>query len=144
MTTITKHSVQLVMLLIDTSVWIDIFRDRTGATKANLAALIGEQDFALTRLIQVELLQGSRNEQEWSLLQSYLEGQTYLELNMNAWEAAARIFYDLRRQGLTVRSTIDCCIAQAAIDHQAVLIHNDRDFEAIAQVRSLQHLRFHA
>jgi predicted nucleic acid-binding protein len=63
---------------------------------------------------------------------------------MNAWEAAARIFYDLRRQGLTVRSTIDCCIAQAAIDHQAVLIHNDRDFEAIAQVRSLQHLRFYA
>jgi predicted nucleic acid-binding protein len=44
------------MLLIDTSVWIDIFRDRTGATKANLADLIGKQDFALTRLIQVELL----------------------------------------------------------------------------------------
>jgi predicted nucleic acid-binding protein len=144
MTTTTKRYVRLVMLLIDTSVWIDVFRDRTGATKANLAALIGEQDFALTRLIQVELLQGSRNEQEWSLLQSYLEGQTYLELNVNDWEAAARIFYDLRRQGLTVRSTIDCCIAQAAIDHQAVLIHNDRDFEAIAQVRSLQHLRFYA
>jgi predicted nucleic acid-binding protein len=144
MTTTIKRFVRLVMLLIDTSVWIDVFRDRTGETKVHLAALIGEQDFALTRLIQVELLQGSRNEQEWSLLQSYLEGQTYLELNVNAWEAAARIFYDLRRQGLTVRSTIDCCIAQAAIDHQAMLIHNDRDFEAIAQVRSLLHLRFHA
>jgi predicted nucleic acid-binding protein len=144
MITTTKRFVLLVMLLIDTSVWIDVFRDRTGETKVHLAALIGEQDFALTRLIQIELLQGSRNEQEWSLLQSYLEGQTYLELNVNAWEAVARIFYDLRRQGLTVRSTINCCIAQAAIDHQAVLIHNDRDFEAIAQVRSLQHLRFHA
>lgn len=144
MITTTKRSVLIVMLLIDTSVWIDVFRDRTGETKAHLAALIDEQDFALTRLIQVELLQGSRNEQEWSLLQSYLEGQTYLELKANAWEAVARIFYDLKRQGLTVRSTIDCCIAQAAIDHQAVLIHNDRDFEAIAQVRSLQHLRFHA
>jgi predicted nucleic acid-binding protein len=144
MITTTKRSVQLVMLLIDTSVWIDVFRDRTGKTKVHLAALIGEQDFALTRLIQVELLQGSRNEQEWSLLQSYLEGQIYLELNVNAWEAVARIFYDLRRQGLTVRSTIDCCIAQAAIDHQAMLIHNDRDFEAIAQVRSLQNLQFHA
>jgi predicted nucleic acid-binding protein len=144
MITTTKRFVLIVMLLIDTSVWIDVFRDRTGKTKVHLAVLIGEQDFALTRLIQVELLQGSRNEQEWSLPQSYLEGQIYLELNVNAWEAVARIFYDLRRQGLTVCSTIDCCIAQAAIDHQAMLIHNDRDFEAIAQVRSLQHLRFHA
>lgn len=80
MITTTKRSVLIVMLLIDTSVWIDVFRDRTGETKAHLAPLIGEQDFALIRLIQVELLQGSRNEQEWSLLQSYLEGQTYLGL----------------------------------------------------------------
>jgi hypothetical protein len=58
------------------------------------------------------------------------------------WQAAARIFYDLRRQGLTVRSPIDCCIAQASLENDLILIHNDRDFETIAQVRSLQHLRF--
>jgi hypothetical protein len=36
----TKRSVQLVMLLIDTSVWIDVFRDRTGETKAHLVLCI--------------------------------------------------------------------------------------------------------
>ncbi|WP_410503742.1 hypothetical protein [Leptolyngbya sp. 7M] len=41
-----------------------------------------------------------------------------------------------------VRSPIDCCIAQAALEHDLLLIHNDRDFETIAQVRSLQHFRF--
>ncbi|CCH92663.1 hypothetical protein MICCA_2460012 [Microcystis aeruginosa PCC 9432] len=56
--------------------------------------------------------------------------------------SASPIYYDLRRQGLTVRSPIDCCIAQAALENDLLLIHNDRDFETIAQVRSLQNLRF--
>lgn len=130
------------MLMIETSVWIGIFRDRTGKARAALSDLIGAQDYALSRFTQLELLQGSRDEQEWSLLQDYLVGQNYLELSLDGWSDAARIYYDLRRKGLTVRSTIDCCIAQTAIYHQAVLVHNDRDFETIAQVRSLQHLRF--
>jgi predicted nucleic acid-binding protein len=130
------------MLMIDTSLWINVLRDRTGQASIALAAFIGEQDYALSRFTQLELLQGTRNEQEWSLLQDYLSGQTYLEFSVDAWTEAARIYYDLRRKGLTVRSTIDCCIAQVAIQHQAVLVHNDRDFEAIAQVRSLQHYRY--
>jgi predicted nucleic acid-binding protein len=138
----TKPYVPIAMLMIDTSVWISIFRDRTGQSSTALATFIGDRDTVLSRFTQLELLQGCRNEQEWSLLRDYLSGQTYLELTPDDWAEAARIFYDLQRKGLTVRSIIDCCIAQTAIHHQAVLVHNDRDFEAIAQVRSLQHYRY--
>ncbi|MGI0501264.1 PIN domain-containing protein [Arthrospira sp. PCC 8006] len=65
-----------------------------------------------------------------------------MEPTPNTWVAAARIYYDLQRQGLTVRSSIDCCIAQLAIAHQLILIHNDRDFETIATATSLNSLRF--
>jgi predicted nucleic acid-binding protein len=130
------------MLLIDTSVWISIFRDRSGQIRQQLEVLIAGRDILLTRFTQLELLQGSLNEQEWAILSTYLEAQDYVELTPSSWEAAARIYYDLRRQGLTVRSPIDCCIAQAALENNLLLIHNDRDFETIAQVRSLQHLRF--
>ncbi len=130
------------MLLIDTSVWISVFRDRTGQVRQKLETLIHDRDVLLTRFTQLELLQGSLDEKEWTLLSTYLEAQDYIELTNDSWQAAARIFYDLRRQGLTVRSPIDCCIAQAALESDLLLIHNDRDFEAIAQVRSLQHFRF--
>ncbi len=130
------------MLLIDTSVWISVFRDRTGQVRQKLEALIHDREVLLTRFTQLELLQGSLNEKEWTLLSTYLETQDYVEPASNFWQAAARIYYDLRRQGLTVRSPIDCCIAQAALEHDLLLIHNDRDFETIAQVRSLQHSRF--
>ena len=130
------------MLLIDTSVWISVFRDRTGHVRQKLETLINDRKFLMTRFTQLELLQGSLNEKEWTLLSTYLETQDYIELKRDSWQAAARIFYDLRRQGLTVRSPIDCCIAQAALENDLLLIHNDRDFETIAQVRSLQHFCF--
>ncbi len=130
------------MLLIDTSVWIVVLRDRNGQVRQQLETLIANREVLLTRFTQLELLQGSLNEQEWTLLSTYLETQNYIEPSIDSWQAAARIYYDLRRQGLTVRSPIDCCIAQTALENNLLLIHNDRDFETIAQVRSLQHLRF--
>lgn len=130
------------MLLIDTSVWISVFRDRSSQTRQQLENLIAARDVLLTRFTQLELLQGSLNEQEWTLLSTYLETQEYVELTIHSWQAAARIYYDLRRKGFTVRSPIDCCIAQAALENNLLLIHSDRDFETIAQVRSLQHLYF--
>ncbi|EDX77428.1 hypothetical protein MC7420_565 [Coleofasciculus chthonoplastes PCC 7420] len=130
------------MLLIDTSVWISVFRDRSGQVRQQLETLIADREILLTRFTQLELLQGSLNEQEWTILSTYLEAQDYVELTSSSWQAAARIYYDLRRQGLTVRSPIDCCIAQAALENDLLLIHNDRDFEIIAQVRDLQNLRF--
>lgn len=130
------------MLLIDTSVWISVFRDRSGQVRQQLETLIANREILLTRFTQLELLQGSLNEQEWTILSTYLKVQDYVELRPSSWQAVARIYYDLRRQGLTVRSPIDCCIAQAALENDLLLIHNDRDFETIAQVRSLQNLRF--
>jgi predicted nucleic acid-binding protein len=56
------------MLMIDTSVWISLFRDRTGSAKSALIALIDGRDYALSRFTQTELLQGSRDEREWGLL----------------------------------------------------------------------------
>ena len=90
----------------------------------------------------MELLQGCRDDREWTLLETYLQDQDYIEATADTWVAAARIYYDLQRQGLTVRSSIDCCIAQLAIEHQLILVHNDRDFETIQRVRSLNCLRF--
>ncbi len=48
------------------------------------------------------------------------------------YEKAARLFYTLRRQGITVRGTIDMLIALTAIENDFMLLHNDHDFDAIA------------
>ncbi|WP_448574044.1 hypothetical protein [Trichothermofontia sp.] len=68
------------MLLIDTSVWISVFRDRSGQVRQQLELLIASRDVLLTRFTQLELLQGSLNEQEWAFLFAYLKAQDYVEL----------------------------------------------------------------
>jgi predicted nucleic acid-binding protein len=36
---------------------------------------------------------------------------------------------------------VTCCIAQIAVDHDVLLLHRDRDFEVIAEVRPLRQQR---
>ena len=129
------------MILVDTSVWVEVLRDRTGGPRDALETALGGDDAVLTRFHQLELLQGARDEREWNLLREHLDGQDYLECEPESWIAAARIYFDLRRIGKTVRSPIDCCIAQIAIDHDVLLLHRDRDFETIAAVRPLRQER---
>ncbi|BAC90840.1 type II toxin-antitoxin system VapC family toxin [Gloeobacter violaceus] len=130
------------MFLVDTSVWVSILRDRTGMARECFERVVGDEPVFLSRFTQMELLQGCRDQREWVLLQTHLQEQDYAELSEYAWTQAARIYYDLRRRGLTVRSSIDCCIAQLAIERRLALVHSDRDFEAIQQVRALSCVRF--
>lgn len=125
------------MILVDTSVWIEIFRDRTRKARESFLSFIGDEPYGLCRFTQLELLQGAKDEREWRLLDEYLAGQTYLEANENTWKNTARIYFELRRKGLTKNSPIDCCIAQIAMDEKALLLHRDRDFERIALIRPL-------
>ena len=127
------------MILIDTSVWIQVFKDKQGTEAQRIQIWLDGHEVVLTRFNQLELLQGCRDNKEWLLLSSYLENQTYIEATNDTWQSAARIYYDLRRQGLTVRSPIDCCIAQIALENDLLLLHNDKDFNVIHQVRPLIH-----
>ena len=122
------------MILVDTSVWIEILKDKTGRKSRVFKRIIENEIYVLSRFNQLELLQGAQNQKEWDLLDTYLSTQIYLETSDVTWPAAARIYFDLMRKGLTVYSPIDCCIAQLAIEHGALLLHHDNDFVNIAKV----------
>ena len=52
-------------------------------------------------------------------------------VNRTAPKAASRTN---RLDGVTVRSTVDCLIAQCAIESRLILLHHDTDFKRIARV----------
>jgi predicted nucleic acid-binding protein len=43
-----------------------------------------------------------------------------------------------RRAGLTVRSSVDCLIAAAALRNDLEVLHRDRDFDALSRVSGLR------
>jgi len=130
------------MILVDTSVWVEVLRDKKGNVVRAFRERIGTDICVFSRFTQLELLQGAKDEQEWGRIDDYLSTQYYLEATENTWREAARIYFDLRRKGLTLSSPVDACIAQAAIESQVILLHRDRDFESIAGVRPLAAERF--
>jgi predicted nucleic acid-binding protein len=127
------------MILVDTSVWIQVLKDKTGSIVRSFNERTGDQIIVLSRFIQLELLQGAKDEFEWRRLDEYLVTQYYLEATEDTWRQAARIYFDLRTSGITIRSPIDCCLACIAMEAQALFLHRDRDFEKIAQIRPLVH-----
>ena len=131
------------MILVDTSALLPFLAGRSTRASEAVADVLSEGlEIALTPIVVQEVLQGAREEQEWRKLRSYLLTQVILSPQdpMATHVAAARISYDCRRRGLTVRSTLDCVVAQIAIEHDVPLLHDDRDYEAIAQVRALKTL----
>ena len=126
------------MILVDTSVWIEVLKDKTGKTVRAFRDRTEDDVIVFCRFVQLELLQGAKDELEWNRLDEYLETQYYLETGENSWRNAARIFFDLRKAGITVRSPIDCCIACIAMEVRALLLHRDRDFQRIAEIAPLE------
>jgi len=125
------------MILVDTSIWISLLRDQGGNVVEAFRQRVGSEAYVLTRFNQLELLQGAKDSREWRVLEDYLDTQFYLEASTRTWTEAARIYFDLRRKGITINSPIDCCIAQIAIENGALLLHCDRDFKLITEVRRL-------
>jgi predicted nucleic acid-binding protein len=138
---ILDQSGHLDMMLIDTSILGHVLRDQTGGNADRLLAIIGGEDFALTRMIEIELLAGAKDERDWLALTDYIRSKPMIELRPDTWAQAGRIYFELRRNGRTVRKLLDCCIAQVAIENGLVLVHDDRDFDEIATIRPLTHQR---
>ncbi len=131
------------MIVVDTSVLIDFFRGASTPETAQLELM--ERDgipFAIPAICCQEVLQGARDPSHWETLQSYLEGQETLlpRSPLDTHIDAARIYFDCRRAGLTPRSSTDCFIAQLVLDNDGVLLHSDRDFELIKEVRPIKTL----
>lgn len=129
------------MILVDTSVLIDLFKGDDNPAVAAFRDIIRKQiPFGITSVIYQEILQGAKSEKEYLTLKEYLSTQRFFHPKdpLASYAGAANIFYTCRRKGITVRSTIDCLIAQVVIEHQLFLLHNDQDFTAMAPVIGLQ------
>ncbi len=123
------------MLLIDSSVWIDWLRGSDTDAVRFVQARESQEEVALTQMIYLEVLQGVSSQRQFAATKNVLGAQTMLlPLDvLQTFEAAALLYRRARLMGLTIRKSTDCLIAAMALEHGALLVHNDRDFIAMAQ-----------
>ena len=123
------------MLLVDSSVWIDWLRGLSTDAVSFVRAREPLEEIALTQMIYLEVLQGVSSDRQYAECQRVLGAQTMLQPldALKTFEAAAQLYRSARKKGFTVRKSTDCLIATIALEQGAMLVHNDRDFIALAR-----------
>ena len=129
------------MLVVDSSVWIDFFNARDSVARFELRRLLddGNTRLIVPDLVLFEVLRGFREER--ALRQARLLLQTpHFEPCGGEGLALAAAEHDrhLRARGITVRSAIDVMVAAFCLERDYLLLHSDRDYDAIAAHRGLR------
>jgi predicted nucleic acid-binding protein len=129
------------VLVVDSSVWIDLFNVRPTAARDELRRLLddGHTRLVVPDLVLFEVLRGFRHERDARqarllLLTLSVEPCGGEDLAL----AAAEHYRHLRARGITVRSAIDVMVAAFCIENDYLLLHNDRDFAGFALYRGLR------
>lgn len=132
------------MILVDTTVWVDFFRGVDSPEVAELQKQIeSSNDVCICGVILTEVLQGIRDEKSYATAKAIFESFLYLPMTRLTFQRAAGLYRSLRARGITIRNAADCMIASVALEHHVPLLHNDRDFDAIAAAGDLNIVRTH-
>ena len=128
------------MILVDTSVWIDLIGGRLRMHQQDVS------QFAVCGPVVQEVLQGLKpGPASDAFREAFLAFPVLSDpIGLDLFLAAADIFRQGRRRGITIRSSVDCLIAAIAIENAVPVWHRDRDFTAIAAYTALEALRFPA
>jgi predicted nucleic acid-binding protein len=127
------------VILVDSSVWIDHFRDAATEPVLRLRALIEREALLLGDLVLCEVLQGLRSDAEARLVEEALrEFELVTLVDPELAIVAAANYRLLRGRGVTVRTTVDLVIGTFCIERGHRLLHSDRDFEPMERFLGLQ------
>ena len=124
------------MFLVDTSVWIEVFRQ---GPRFNLEEVVNLDEIVTCLPVIQEVLQGFGDERAFRIASESMHGFPIVESPMRVacFDEAIRLYRSARRMGFTVRSGVDCLIAACAMQHGLTVLHHDRDFDVLAKIAPL-------
>jgi predicted nucleic acid-binding protein len=127
------------MILVDSSVWIDFFRDIPTPQVEWLDRNLEAQTILVGDLILAEVLRGFTDDRGFNEAQHLMGRLQMLALGGAVIAVkSAQNFRKLRSLGRTIRGTVDVIIATRCIADELTLLHSDKDFEPFEAHLGLQ------
>ena len=118
------------MILVDSSVWIDFFQNRSTLQAEWLDRNLGVEGLVIGDLILAEVLQGFKDDRGFNEAKTYLGRLDQIVVaGFDVAVEAARNYRRLRGIGVTLRGTVDVLIATRCVVSNLRLLHSDRDFD---------------
>ena len=114
------------MVLVDTSIWIALYRKRSAEIGQKIWMLAGRNEAAVTGQVWVEFLGGFRDRAVRIEYEDKLREYPFLDTTRAAYDLAASLLAAHPRLGAG-----DAIIAATAITSDVALWTNDDDFEVL-------------
>jgi len=126
------------MVVVDTTVWIDYIHGlETPQTNALDYGLLHNQVIT-GDLIITEFLQGFRDDSDFEAAKEIMDSLIYCDmLGKDMALKSATNFRLLRKNGVTIRKTVDIIIGTFCIENELPLLHNDRDYDLMEKYLGL-------
>lgn len=127
------------MIIVDSSIWIDYFNGVSTAQTNKLDNLLGVEPLGIGDIILTEVLQGFTQDADFKKAKKLFAHFALFDMlgEKNALKAAEN-YRALRKQGITIRKTIDCMIATFCIENKYPLLFQDKDFTPFVEKLSLK------
>jgi predicted nucleic acid-binding protein len=126
------------MTLVDSSVWIDYFNGLLNPQTNWLDSALGNEPIVIGELVLTEVLQGFQNDKDFKTALALLSDIPFMSMGGQALAIeSANNYRFLRKNGVTVRKTVDVIIGTFCIVNELTLLHNDRNFEPMAALLGL-------
>jgi predicted nucleic acid-binding protein len=127
------------MILVDSSVWIDFFIGRDTTEAILLDAFLSTDTICIGDIILAEVLQGFRSDKDYRIVRKLLlELPIYQIMTPELAIAGADNYRKLRKEGITIRKSIDNWIATFCIENKLPLLFSDKDFNPFVEHLSLR------
>jgi tRNA(fMet)-specific endonuclease VapC len=121
-------------IIVDTSVWIEFFRNDNSTVSSHLKSLLRSGQVAMIGMILAEILQGIKSDKEILLVKNNLESLPFVEINKKVWQQSGEVSAALRRKGVTIPLS-DIIIACTATAENFEIYTLDPHFEKIPGIR---------
>jgi predicted nucleic acid-binding protein len=127
------------VIVVDSSVWIDLLRSRETNSVVKLQSMFDQEPLLVGDLVLCEVLQGLRDDAQARHVEQLLRQFVVVPLcDPDLATRAAANYRFLRSRGITIRQTIDLIIGTFCIERGHALLHSDRDFEPMERLLGLQ------
>lgn len=117
-------------ILIDTSVWIKYFRDKSAVPSKKVDEILSKNEVYVPKIVIAELIQGSKSEREISIIEDFVDAFNIIDQREDTWIKTGRLSYSLKKKGRTVNLT-DCYIAVIAQENDCHIFSFDEHFKDV-------------
>lgn len=118
------------MVIVDTSVWITYQRRPDTDVGRHMDMLLAQGEVAMVGPVLTEMLQGASSDRELEFLSSRLRALEFFDTNSDTWDRAARINFELKKQG-RILAQADVVIAALSFQNEVPIYTLDSDFDRI-------------